>query len=147
MSGTISPPIQGTLNKLLTNLTLASFPALNVSQGYFGPSFMTASFSGSPVTQIPTGVGLVNSPEPYLLASFSFGVLRSQPLGGAWLMQMQQGSVLGTVTGYPDSVAFPSIQLVNSSITSFDPGGWDGSNPTVNVTITGIYYVNASSWV
>jgi hypothetical protein len=146
MSGTISYTQPGTLNRLLTQLTLASYPALNVTSGYFGKSFMASSFSGAPVSQQPTGTGLVNSPEPYIMGSFAFGILRTQPLAGAWLSQVQLYSVLGTVTGYPDSAAFPAIQLVNASITSFDPGGWDGSDATVNVTISGLFYTNSAAW-
>ncbi len=147
MSGTNNLPTQGTLNRLLTQLTLSSFPALNVSRGFFSKSFMRASFDGSPTTQQQTGTGVVNSPEPYLIGHFTFGLLRSQSLSAAWLAQVQLGTVLGTAVGYPDSAVFPSIQFANSSITAFDPGGWDGTDATVNVTVSGVYYINSSSWV
>ena len=137
---------QGTLNRLLTQLTFASYPALNLSSGYMSKQFATMSFDGAPVGQIPTGTGVVNSPEPYVMASLQFGVLRTQALGAAWLAQMQLNSVLGTVTGYSDSAVYPSSTIVNASITGFDPGAWDGTDPVIKVTVTGVYYINNSLW-
>ena len=138
---------QGTLNRLLTQLTLSNFPALNVASGNFSKSFMTWALEGTPTTQIETATGTVNSPEPYQMATFSFGILRTQSLAAAWLAQLQLGTVLGTAIGYGDSVAFPSIQLVNTSITGFDPAGWDGQDPTLSIVIRGTFYENSSVWV
>ena len=137
---------QGTLNRLLTNLTLSNYPALNVTPGYMSKKFIVASFDGSPVTQQATATGVVNSPEPFLMGSFSFGLLRTQALANAWLNQVQLYSVLGTATGYSDSSAYQSVTLSNASITAYDPGGWDGMDATVNVTITGVYYLNNTIW-
>lgn len=147
MSGTNQLVQQGTLNRLLTQLTLSSYPALNVSRGYFGKSFMTCNFEGSPTTQQETGTGFVNSPEPYIPVNFRLGILRTQALSAAWLAQVQLGTVLGTAIGYPDSAAFPSISMSNASITEFDPGAWDGIDAVVSVTIRGVFYTNSSSWV
>ena len=137
---------QGTLNRLLTQLAFSSYPALNVTSGYMTKRFVTCTFEGAEVTQQETGTGIVNSPEPYLMANFSFGLLRNQARANAWLNQVQLYSVLGTVTGYSDSAALQTITLDNASVVAFDPGGWDGMDPTVNVTIRGVYYINNSIW-
>lgn len=137
---------QGTLNRLLTQLTLSNYPALNVTSGYLTKRFVTCSFEGAEVTQQETGTGVVNSPEPYLMANFTFGLLRTQPLANAWLNQVGLYSVLGTVTGYSDSSTFQPIVLDDASIVAFDPGGWDGMDATVNVTIRGVYYINNQIW-
>lgn len=147
MSGTNGQVVQGTLNRLLTQLTLSSFPALNVGRGYFGKSFMRAALDGPLTTQQETGTGFVNSPEPYVPVTFTFGVLRTQSLSAAWASQIQAGTVLGTAIGYPDSAAFPSISLSNASVTAFDLGGWDGTDAVVSVTIRGVWYINSSAWV
>lgn len=137
---------QGTQNRLLTQLTFSSYPALNVTSGYFAKKFAVCSFEGAPVTQQETGTGVVNSPEPYLMANFNFGLLRTQALANAWLNQVQLYSVLGTVIGYNDTTTLQSITLSNASIVSFDPGAWDGMDPVINVTVRGVYYVNNSIW-
>jgi hypothetical protein len=137
---------QGSLNRLLTHITFASYPALNIGAQNMSKRFAVASFGGSPMTQIPTGTGVVNSPEPYVMGSFSLDILRTQALGGAWLNQMQLNSVLGTCVGYPDSAVFPSITLVNASLLGFDPGAWDGTDPVIRITVTGTYYVNSVLW-
>lgn len=137
---------QGTLNRLLTQLTLSNFPSLNVSAENMTEDFMRANFSGAPTLQIQTGTGLVNSPAPYIMGSFSFSLLRTQSLASAWLEQLQNGSVLGSATGYSDSSVFNSITLDDAAITEFDPGAWNGTTPVVAVTITGIYYTNNNLW-
>jgi hypothetical protein len=138
---------QGTLNRLLTQLTLSSYPALNVVSGNFSKSFMRATLEGPFTTQIETATGVVNSPEPYCMASFDFGILRTQATAGAWISQVQVGTVIGTAIGYGDSSVFPSIQLVNCSVQALDPGGWDGMDPTIAITLRGLFYLNSGSWV
>ena len=146
MSGSNNIIQQGTLNRLLTNITVASYPALNVTSGYFSKAFSRPSIAGPYTTQIPTGTGIVNSPEPYVMGDFVINLLRTQALSGAWLTQVQLYSVLGTVTGYSDTTTFPSIQLANASVTALDPGAWDGTDPVVSVTVTGVYFINSNLW-
>jgi len=55
-------------------------------------------------------------------------------------------STLGTVQLFPDSTVFTAITVLNCSITDFDPGPFDGSNPDVTITISGSFPVNSTMW-
>jgi hypothetical protein len=145
--GGFNPSVaQGTLNRLLTQITLANFPQLNVSAPYMSKAFVTAQIGDGFTNQIPTATGVVNSPEPYVMATLVINLLRTQALAAAWLAQVQQYSVLGTVSGYSDSTVFGPLQLINASVVSIDPGGWDGTDPVVRITVTGVFYVNETLW-
>lgn len=137
---------QGTLNRILTQVTIASYPGLNISSSYMGKSFAVLSFNDSFTTQIPTATGVVNSPEPYVMASLTVGLLRTQSLAASWLSQVQAGTVLGSITGYPDSTVFPAVTLSQCAVTAIDPGAWDGTDPVVKVTISGVFPVNSNLW-
>lgn len=137
---------QGNLNRVLTHIVITDFPGLNVSASYMSKSMATVTFDGPFVDQIPTATGIVNSPMPYVMGTIEVNLLRSQPLAAAWLTQTQVGSILGSVTAYPDSTAFPSVLLLNCSIVDLSPGAFDGADPTVKVTIKGVYEANDSLW-
>jgi hypothetical protein len=137
---------QGTLNRLLTQITFGSYPALNIASYNMGKSFATLSFSDPFTTQIDTATGIVNSPEPYVKATISVGILRTQSLAAAWLAQVASNSIIGSATAYSDTVTFPAITLNNVSILGLDPGAYDGNTPVTQLTLTGLYYPNASLW-
>lgn len=148
MSGTTNPLIQqGTLNRLLTHVVCASLPQLNVSAEYMGKSQATYTFEETPVVQIGTATGIVNSPEPYVMGRITVSLLRTQGLAAAWLTQWQTQAIIGTVSGYPDSTVFPAITISNASITEFDPGVMDGNDPIVRLTLRGVAYPNSTLWL
>jgi hypothetical protein len=142
------PPFiqQGVLNKVLPHVVVTLIPALSVTAPYMAKSQVMVTFDGDYTIQEGTATGIVNSPQPYVTATIVVSLLRSQYLAGLWLTQTQVGSVLGPVTIYPDSTAFPEVIIQNCSITGLDPGAYDGNDPTVKVTIKGIYPTNAGLW-
>jgi len=146
MSGAQSLPALGTLNRTLVHLAFSSFPALNIGIANMGKSMAKPSFEGDFVQQPEVAVGIVNSPEPYVMGVVSVGVLRTQALGAAWLAQVQSQSVLGTMLAYPDTVAFPPITLVDVAVKSFDPGAYDGNDPVIALVLRGTFYINQSLW-
>jgi len=137
---------QGLLNRVLTHIVVPTFPQLSVTASYMGKSMATLSFDGNFVDQIMTATGLVNSPEPYVTGNVVVNLLRSQQLSALWIAQSQLESVIGPVTLYSDSTAFPPIVLANCSIVGIDPGAFDGQDPAVKATIKGVYYLNAGLW-
>ncbi|HQT68621.1 MAG TPA: hypothetical protein PLC74_13570 [Acetobacteraceae bacterium] len=149
MSGTGTNPYtpQGTLNRVRVHVVIPSYPALNVIPGNMGTSFARVSFSGPFVEQIPTATGIVNSPEPYVMASVTFGILRTQSLANAWLLQIQATGVLGNVDVYSDTAAFPNITVTDTSVVDYDPGAFDGKDPIVGLTLRGVYYPNNNLWL
>jgi hypothetical protein len=147
MSGSTNPFIaQGNLSRLRTSITFGSYPALNIVSSNMGKSFAKLSFESPFTTQTETGTGIVNSPEPYVMANIAVGILRTQALGAAWLAQIQATSVLGQANIIPDTTTFPTITLQNTSITGFDPAAYDGIDPVIRMTIRGIYYPNQNLW-
>lgn len=76
---------QGTLNRVRCSIIVPSYPALNITASYMSKSFATINFSGSFTELIPTATGGVASPEPYVMATVSVGLLRTQALSASWL--------------------------------------------------------------
>jgi hypothetical protein len=146
MSGTNPQYAQGTLNRILTQVTFGSYPALNIASYNMGKSFAVLSFNDAFTTQIDTGTGIVNSPEPYVKATISVGILRTQSLAAAWLAQVQNTSIIGSATGYSDTTTFPAVTLTNVSILGLDPGAYDGNTPVTQLTLTGLFYPNSAMW-
>jgi hypothetical protein len=137
---------QGNLNKVATHLVVASFPALSVNASFMGKSMVKVTLDSPFVQQLPTATGIVNSPEPYVMGHMTFSLLRSQTLANAWITQAQIQSTIGTVQIFSDSTVFSAITVLNCSITDFDPGPYDGSNPDVPITVSGSFPVNSTMW-
>ena len=137
---------QGTLNRLKANVIVPAFPALNVSPSYMSKRFVSVSFDGDFDNLLPTATGGVTSPEPYVMATVTIGLLRTQALSAQWIKQAGDLSDIGKVSIFPDSSVFPEIDLDTCVIKRIDPGAYDGMNPEVLVTIHGIYYVNNKLW-
>lgn len=147
MSTTGNPLIQqGLLNRVLTHIVVPAFPQLNVEPSYMAKSQAVVSFDGPFVDQEPTAVGIVNSPRPFVMGKLVINLLRSQSLSNLWILQTQTVPVLGAVVAYSDSTTFSSIPLANCSIIDFDPGAFDGADPTVKVTVSGVFYTAAYLW-
>lgn len=137
---------QGTLNRIRTQVVVPNFTNLNVTASYMGKTMARLTLEGKFTGQIETPTGIVNSPNPFVPASLAISLLRTQALSNAWLQQAQAYSVLGPVTAYSDSSAFQPAYIDNASITDFDPGAFDGSDPVVRVVVRGIFYLNNNLW-
>lgn len=137
---------QGTLNRLRCSIVLASSPSLNITAPYMGRSFARVAFQGNFNELLGTGTGGVVSPEPYVMATVSVGLLRTQALSASWQAQALKNGAIGAVSIHPDSAAYPVISLDNCVINDIDPGAYDGTDPVVRLTIRGIYYINSDLW-
>jgi hypothetical protein len=137
---------QGNLNKVATHLVVASFPALSVNASYMGKSMCKVTLDSPFVQQIGTATLFVNSPEPYVMGHMTVSLLRSQSLANLWITQAQTQATLGTVQIFSDSTVFSALSVLNCSITDFDPGAFDGTDPVVSVTVSGGFPVNSSMW-
>lgn len=146
MSGSVSLPALGTLNRALTHITFASYPALNIGAQNMGRSYARIGFEGDFNHQAEVAVGVIPSPEPYVMAVVSVGVLRTQALGAAWWSQILATSTIGTMTVYPDSMAFPSITVASTVVKSFDPDALDGTDPVIKMVLRGAVFPNSNMW-
>jgi hypothetical protein len=138
--------IAGPLNRVRCHVVISAIPTLNIASNFMGKSFAHIEFEGDFVQQIEVGTGVVNSPEPYVMASITVGLLRSQPLSASWLAQAQDTGVLGDVTIHSDTSAFPAITLNDTSIRSISPGAFDGTDPVVRLTLRGTFNINSALW-
>jgi hypothetical protein len=148
MSGSTNPliPQGGPISRVRVNIVFGSFSNMNVTASNLGPSFATIAFNDPFTTQIKTATGIINSPEPYVMGSITFGLLRTQPLAGIWLTQIQATTILGASTIHSDTSAFGPISLAHTAITAFNPTAFDGRDATIAVTLMGVYYVNNNLW-
>lgn len=137
---------QGTLNRVRTSVVLANFTNLNVTAPYMGKSMARLNFEGQFGELIPTGTGGVTSPEPYVIATLTVSLLRTQALASQWLSQCQLYCPVGPVTTYSDSAAFDKIELDNCIVSSVDPGAWDGTDPVARFILRGFFYINDQLW-
>jgi hypothetical protein len=137
---------QGMLNRLITSVVVTSYPQLTVTAPYLAPGMTEIDFDEDGVDQLPTAVGIVNSPAPYVMATIMLNLNRAQPVAAAYIAQWQANAVLGSVTIYSDSTVFPAISLSNCSLMRPTPGPYTGKDITVKCTIKGVYYVNAALW-
>jgi hypothetical protein len=143
-----TPPFvpQGTLNRVRCSVVIPGFPNLNITSPYMGKSFARIQFQGSYAELIGTATGGVQSPEPYVMANISIGLLRTQSLAAAWQAQALTNTNIGGISVYSDSAAFPTLSFDNSIINDIDPGAFDGTDPVVRLTLKGIYYINSDMW-
>jgi hypothetical protein len=127
-------------------VVVSDTPTLNATPQYMGKQFAHIEFEGDFTQQIETATGVVNSPEPYVMATITFGLLRSQTLAANWLAQAQNTTILGDVAIYSDTSAFPPITLNDTSIRTLNPGAYDGTDPVVRITLRGTFNINSSLW-
>ena len=139
---------QGTLNRLKSSVVVPGNSALNITSSYMSKQFVSIAFEGAFDNNIQTGTGTVTSPEPFVMATITVGILRTQPLASAWKVQSETLCDLGNVSVFPDvaSGTFPEYDLVNCTIQHIEPAAFDGVDPVVRVVIRGTYYINNSLW-
>jgi hypothetical protein len=111
-----------------------------------GKSFAKLDFEGNFVEQIETGTGAVRSPEPFVMATLTVSILRTQGLSAAWLAQAQDDGYIGLVNAHGDSSVFPVVSLNETVIRHIDPGAYDGTDPIVRLVLRGTFYVNGAMW-
>lgn len=136
----------GPLNRVRCSVVVTSTPTLNITSQFMGKSFAHIEFEGDFVQQIEVGTGVVNSPEPYVMATITVGLLRSQGLSAAWLAQSQDTGILGDVTIYSDTSVWPAIALSDTAIRTINPGAFDGTDPIVRLALRGTFLINSALW-
>lgn len=137
---------KGVLNRVKTSVVVPSNTALNIIAANMGKSMTKIAFEGQAVTQIPTGTGSVNSPEPYIFVTVTIALLRTQSLSASWYSQMLADSNIQDITIYSDTSTFPPIALQDVVINHIDPGPYDGSGPDVQLVLRGALPINNDMW-
>ncbi|HHL2710445.1 TPA: hypothetical protein ACQ39K_001964 [Yersinia enterocolitica] len=139
----ISP---GVLNRVRASVKFTDHPELNVSASYLAKEGVEISFQGNIVEPLPAMTGVVQSPQPYVLAQAKIHLLRSQAMAAQYKNQIEEDGIVGDVRLYTDSSTFGEFDLVNTAITSVGDMTFAGGDPGVVITLTGTYYVNSAMW-
>jgi hypothetical protein len=134
---------RGVLNRVRCSVVVPGFASLNVIPANMGRALARISFSDNLVNQIPTGTGLVNSPEPYIRATITIALLRTQQIAASWMTQILTDS---EATIHSDSSVFPPIALQDVVASHIDPGPYDGTNPDFTLVLSGALPVNSNLW-
>lgn len=137
---------QGQLNRLQGAVHIYNFPALNVTAPYLGRRMIGLALDRDLSAFIDTATGMVISPEPYVPATVTIHLLRTQGLSLAWKTQFVNNTVIGPVTVYPDTTTLLPFDFFNCGIRRCEPLAIDGTSPDFILQLYGIYYVNNSLW-
>jgi hypothetical protein len=144
MSGNNPNIALGTLNRIRASVTWATFPGLSVSASYLSKRGITLSFAGEATVYIDVMTGAVTSPEPYLRATFTLHLLKTQSLANSYKLQMELFSLLGQCTIRPDAATMNPWNLTNCSITGVEGLDFAGTTPEYTVRCGGIYLINST---
>lgn len=137
---------QGTLNRLRGGLTITDFPGLNVTAPYLAQDGISIALNGETTTIIQTATGTVTSPQPYMMATVTINILRTQGLAALYKAQMELDARVGTIVVRGDSAALPDYQVLNAAIESVRELQFAGRDPSFVITLAGYYLINSNLW-
>jgi hypothetical protein len=139
----ISP---GVLNRLRGSVKFNDYASLNVSASYLAKEGIGLTFQGDIVDSFEAMAGVVQSPQPYILAIADISLVRSQSLATQFKTQWELNALLGDMKLYTDSSTFGDFSLYNVAIASVKDMKFAGGEPGVIVSLKGTYFVNSSMW-
>lgn len=135
---------QGTLNRLLASVVYANFPQLNVTSPFLGKAAITVAFEGQTSLLIGTLTGAVTSPEPYMFATVTMHLVRSQALAQAYKAQIETNTTMGSVNIIPDTTTLQPFQLDTCVLQSMKEINFDGTQSELTITLQGVYRINST---
>src|SRR5271169_399006 len=108
----------GSLNRLRASIVWPSNPALNVTASYLGRMGIRLALEGNSALYIPTMTGAVTSPEPYMMATITIHLIKTQPLASLYKAAMETISLIGDGVVRPDASTLTPYQIINCAIES-----------------------------
>lgn len=137
---------QGVINRLRASVVWNAIPDLNVTPSYLGEEGISLRLEGDATTRMNTMTGTVTSPEPYMPATVTIALIRSQFLADLYKQQMETNTLLGDCTIRPDASTLSPYQIYNCSLSSVNELQFNGRNAGWVVTATGFYLLNSVLW-
>jgi hypothetical protein len=137
---------QGTLNRLRGSVKFVSNPQLNVTASYLVKDGIEIALEGEATTVIPTMVGVVTSPDPYMIAAVTINILKTNGLAATYKSQMENSTVIGDIVITPDTSALPTYYVNNASIVDVRPMKINGEEAGWSITLRGYYNINNTLW-
>lgn len=140
MAFQFTPP--GVLNRLRASVTYHDFPQLNVTAGFLTTEGIRLALEGNATDLLPAMVSLVSSPAPYLSASLTMSIVRSSGLAQIYKTQIEDTTLVGLVTIWPDTDVLNPFVLNNVALESIREMAFAGMEAAIVVTARGYYNVN-----
>lgn len=137
---------QGLLNRVRGSVVFPAFPTLNITAAYVAEEGISLDINDDGTDQIKTMTGVVNSPSPFVLATATIHVLKTQALGESWAQQFQSNGQIGRMVIHTDAATLSQYRVHNCSILKVQPGSMAGKNPSLILTIRGVYNINDYIW-
>jgi hypothetical protein len=136
----------GSLNKLKASLKFTSNASLNILPSYMSQAGLTIGFEGQATSYSEVYVGVVPSPNPFILVTIRFGVLKTQVLGPLWKAQVESNTLIGDFVLRPDVQGFPSFDFTNGFIMNPDEIAMNGTSAMFGISLRATYQINSSLW-
>lgn len=136
----------GTLNLLLTSVSIPAFPALNLTPSVFGKAMARLTLEGEMTRHLPVAVGVVTSPQIYMVASLAVDINKAMNVAALYKKQWESNTLLGPITVRTDSSTLPAFDLTQVGIVNGDGMDFNGDKPDITVMLRGSYAINASLW-
>ena len=140
MAFQFTPP--GVLNRLRASVTFTDFPQLNVTSGFLTTEGIRVALEGNATDLLPAMVSLVSSPAPYLSASLTMSLVRSSALAAVYKTQIEDITLVGLATIWPDTDVLTPFVLNNVALESVREMAMAGMEAAMVVTARGYYNVN-----
>jgi hypothetical protein len=142
MAFQFTPP--GVLNRLRASVTFNDFPQLNVTSGFLTTEGIRLALEGNATDLLPAMVSLVSSPAPYLSASLTMSLVRSSALAQLFKLQVEDNTLMGLATIWPDTDVLTPFVLNNVALESVREMAMAGMEAAMVVTARGYYNVNTT---
>jgi hypothetical protein len=136
----------GSLTLTLTGVTIPAFPSLNITTPFFGKGFARLALEGEMTRHLPVAVGVVMSPQLYLMATLTVNLVKSQNLANLYKKQWETQTILGAVTVRTDSSVLSAFDLNQVGISDVREMTFNGDEADMIVTLKGQYFINSAIW-
>ena len=140
MAFQFTPP--GVLNRLRASITFSNFPQLNVTSSFLTTEGIRLALEGNAADLLPAMVSLVSSPAPYLSASMTISLVRSSSLAQLFKLQLENTTLLGLATVFPDTDVLTPFIINNVALESVREMAMAGMEAAMVATCRGYYNVN-----
>lgn len=140
MAFQFTPP--GVLNRLRASVIFADFPELNVTSNFLTTEGIRLALEGNAADLLPAMVSLVSSPAPYMAASVTMSIVRSSTLAAVYKQQLENTTLVGLITIFPDTDVLNPFIINNVAIESIREMAMAGMEAAMVVSCRGYYNVN-----
>lgn len=133
---------QGTLNRLRGSILWATFPALNITAPFLGRDGISLALEGNSTDFIDTMTGAVTSPTPYMKATITINLLRSQALANLYKQQMETNTLMGDLTLRFDAATMQPYGITNTALQTVREMRINGEDSGWIIIAGGYYNIN-----